>query len=605
MRVMRELLCAVLALAGVGAAFAWDYDVGRPSASLRPKWFAADTEPGVWTLNQKDALAKAKAAGRPALLMFTGSWWCPYCKTLEEMVFKSQAWRDYVAEKGFYLAMQDFPYRNAVPAGQEDKGTSPLGAGWGFKCWLYDSDYLDEIGLTAEEGLREIERMYVFQNEMAQPSATRSVISNWNGTATLEVGKVGYPTLVVIDSTGVEAGRVSFPWHQPGDVTASEAQEYVIQGIERLLNGDCCICENPFCEKPETSRAQVYRGWLEDGDLAIAGTVEVKVSKAQRDGRVKVSGFVQCNGRKTTFAPVVTDVTEEEGISCTLVRKGSEERIDLAMGSIGLVGTYFDGTRELAVTGGRDMFKAKDATAQALVGACPSGIWSVVLQPVVSADTPTSVRGFGALTVAFKRNGQVGVTGTLGDGSKVSVSAKALVGKNGAACVPVYRGSKDGKSDFGFVVWFRAGRLNCFRSVMPWKVRVGGRAFEVALNPASTMASGVGVLREELEYTLLDFDPAGTQLGLPLVEDPTFDIVAVSKNGWNGLGMTGFKATMKSSGLMSGSVKFLLEGVNGRQKTVRGAFTGVVMGGSAYGTVVVRQAGAWPAKIAVCGSCGE
>lgn len=61
-----------------------------------------------WLTDYDSALATATSTGRPVLTLFTGSDWCPHCKTLEHNVFGSdvfQAW----ARENVVLLMIDLP----------------------------------------------------------------------------------------------------------------------------------------------------------------------------------------------------------------------------------------------------------------------------------------------------------------------------------------------------------------------------------------------------------------------------------------------------------------------------------------------------------------
>ena len=42
-----------------------------------------------WLTSYEEALAKAQETGRPVLTIFTGSDWCPHCKTLEQNVLET------------------------------------------------------------------------------------------------------------------------------------------------------------------------------------------------------------------------------------------------------------------------------------------------------------------------------------------------------------------------------------------------------------------------------------------------------------------------------------------------------------------------------------
>ena len=157
------VVCAV-------AVYGYNYDVKQPSDALRPQWSGAKA--GVWTMDYEAAAAKAKATGKLHIMLVTASWWCPYCQNFEKKVGLSDAWKNYIAEKGCYLSMMDYPYRFHVDDDQIGKSKYPeLGDGWGFQCWLYNDAYLAENGLSAEDGFKAIQRFYDRQNELALDTA--------------------------------------------------------------------------------------------------------------------------------------------------------------------------------------------------------------------------------------------------------------------------------------------------------------------------------------------------------------------------------------------------------------------------------------------------
>jgi len=61
-----------------------------------------------WLTDYDAALTAAESTGRPVLALFTGSDWCPHCKTLEHNVFGSDIFRNW-AEKNVVLLMIDLP----------------------------------------------------------------------------------------------------------------------------------------------------------------------------------------------------------------------------------------------------------------------------------------------------------------------------------------------------------------------------------------------------------------------------------------------------------------------------------------------------------------
>ena len=599
----RKSIVAALAVAACGVACAFEYNVRQPSEALRPKWFAADTAPGAWTLNVGDALQKAKAAGKCAILLNTASWWCPFCETLEDLVLKSAEWQEYVEENGFYLAMLDFPYRGHVTDDQVWKSYHPeFGDGWGFKCWLMNPEFLASVGLTEAEGLDAITAEYALQDALATPGASTVTIQNWRGDGPITYHRVGYPAIVVYGPDGAELGRVSFPWSSTADVTPSEAREYVMQAIEILVNGNCELCHEPISGDPLTDAAQVYNGWLTDMGGIFSGTVQLKTSKRNSKGLIKLSGSMTVNGKKTSF---VSESVERVDRPLSIGR--GVMRLTAQFGESGLTGAVtVAGTQVYRIAGGsRDVFKAKDAQAVAKAARCPMGTWGVVLKSSDVEPASPFARGDGSLSIKVKSKGKVSVTGTFGDGTRISKSLQLIMGDDGVACIPLAISAYGKKGGLGFVVWFKNGKLLNFADATPW-IAAGKNEFRAKITPMFTMSSGTGTVPSELDLTMPGFDPNGTIYGLPLETDPSLDEVTVSGLKWRGTEESGFKASCsRTTGLLRGSMTFRLIKANGKTKKVRGAFDGVVLGGAGYGTVVVSREGSWPVKIAVCGGCGD
>lgn len=61
-----------------------------------------------WLTSYAEAMAAAESSGRPVLTLFTGSDWCPHCKTLEHNVFASENFRVW-ARENVVLLMIDLP----------------------------------------------------------------------------------------------------------------------------------------------------------------------------------------------------------------------------------------------------------------------------------------------------------------------------------------------------------------------------------------------------------------------------------------------------------------------------------------------------------------
>ena len=79
-------------------------------ALVRPQPAAASehAQASSWLTSYEEALAVAQRTGRPVLTVFTGSDWCPHCKTLEENVLFTETFREW-ADDHVVLLMIDLP----------------------------------------------------------------------------------------------------------------------------------------------------------------------------------------------------------------------------------------------------------------------------------------------------------------------------------------------------------------------------------------------------------------------------------------------------------------------------------------------------------------
>ncbi len=67
-----------------------------------------------WTTNYDQAVADAKSSGKPLLLYFTGSDWCPWCQKLDQEILDTDTFAKAV-EETFIFVKVDFPSHNAQP----------------------------------------------------------------------------------------------------------------------------------------------------------------------------------------------------------------------------------------------------------------------------------------------------------------------------------------------------------------------------------------------------------------------------------------------------------------------------------------------------------
>ena len=128
---------------------------------------SAPPVPLVWTTDWKAALADSKKTGRPVMANFTGSDWCGWCHKLADEVFDYQAFQDWA--KGRVVAVElDFP-TPAVP-----------------------------------------------QTE-ALKAQNQSLLRQYQVS--------GYPTLLFVDSDGVELARMGYEAGGPGNWVAMVEQQ--------------------------------------------------------------------------------------------------------------------------------------------------------------------------------------------------------------------------------------------------------------------------------------------------------------------------------------------------------------------------------------------
>ena len=79
---------------------------------------AADKGHDVWLTDYKQAQAFAKKSGRPIMLLFTGSDWCPPCMAQEKEVFDTKKWQEWAAAN-IVPVFVDSPRKKVLDAKQK------------------------------------------------------------------------------------------------------------------------------------------------------------------------------------------------------------------------------------------------------------------------------------------------------------------------------------------------------------------------------------------------------------------------------------------------------------------------------------------------------
>ena len=180
---MKKVITSLSAIVAL-SAFAV---VEKPT--IVPRWSGAAI--AEWTMDYTTALKSAKSGGNWSIMLYTGSWWCPWCQPLEAKVFDTEAWQAYASARGFYEIEMDYPYRD----------------GTGRFCWLWDEDFLAKNSLTEKKATDALKDRYAQQDKYALPDAKKQVCTN--GTAKVTYKRIGYPSVLVLRPDGSVAGRFS------------------------------------------------------------------------------------------------------------------------------------------------------------------------------------------------------------------------------------------------------------------------------------------------------------------------------------------------------------------------------------------------------------
>ncbi len=105
-------------------SYSWKSDTGKESIMKKIRLLISLVATGFlcimasagtpWLTDQSAAETAARKEGKPILMLFTGSDWCPYCVQMEKQVYSSPEFQTFAKEK-LVLLMLDFPARKALP----------------------------------------------------------------------------------------------------------------------------------------------------------------------------------------------------------------------------------------------------------------------------------------------------------------------------------------------------------------------------------------------------------------------------------------------------------------------------------------------------------
>lgn len=334
----------------------------------------------------------------------------------------------------------------------------------------------------------------------------------------------------------------------------------------------------PFAAKS----AAVFDGWLLD-DGEIAGTVLVKAGKANRStGESKLTATVLSgtSTRKLSFRGTMgTDG------SATLTCRGQAD-MALRLGETELEGEWGG----LKVKGARNLFTSKDKAEVSSVSA-ELGPWL----GAINVAWPSLDGGWNGMTATVAKKGKVKVSGTLANGTKVSVSAQAIRADT-AFMVPVVNAKK---VPFAFCLSIPLSGGGVTVTGLPGAVAgkandlASGSAFQ--MDPAalcgllgdSTFATylpdGLSVRQSGTKWVVAD----GARAGKVVYVRGT-DEVDADKAGANPAALK--LSFTRKTGAFKGSFK-AYQAVKGKPKAVTVAVFGVLVDGVGYGTATIKKLG--------------
>ncbi len=345
--------------------------------------------------------------------------------------------------------------------------------------------------------------------------------------------------------------------------------------------------------------AQVYDGCLYDADGGIVGSIQVKVAKAKANKKTgettsKVTATIQVAG-ETKKVTASGNLDVDAGYVSLETRDG--RLLGFEIGVDGFVGA-FDGK---GLDGVRNLFSSKDKAESKSANDVANALKANGAIAVVWEDEETG--GLGMVSVTIGAKGKTKVSGTLPNGTKVSVSTQLIVGEE-ICCVPVAYAKKSASLSFG--LWLSCDGADLEVSGLGDGVEVG---YSSALNDDATFSLDVDALCELLDDdTYADYLPDG----LPVSQKGTKWVVAdgakagkvvVNKKTGEideaklGENPSGLKLTFKSKdGTFKGSFKAYTN-VKDKPKATTVSVTGLVVDGVGYGIATVKKLGSVPIRI--------
>ena len=492
-----------------------------------------------------------------------------------------------------------------------ERPISPIGSNLGFKSWDVHLSRGDEI-LTDHSlivpGSADVEYLFkarwVEVCDVVYVGVDGSVIAYYEDMDVgIKLNTLRYP-LVLPPSSNMKFGGW---WTQPDGrgvrvdndpnvtVKTGDNRFYVYwEPIAHTLSPSAGVTGST--STPLTfSQTYTFTSYLQlPDDGGTAGTMTVKTQKEHGGVAAATVTIQTADGTKQTI----------KGTISTADGTGQGALAGLTFTASGVTGTLSG----YSVDGAIDASKSKDTTTVAVLNAFKGKSYVMALEPEsATGEKVAMVNGVAGFSIVFSAKGKAKVTGTMPDGTKVSVSSQLIVGSEWC-CLPVVY-SKTGNS-LAFLLWFdREGNFDSVSGMTTWK----GKGFEVKwhddvavskvgnlsgtsyfnLEESPTKLGGTSIIKR-ISPINVEVTPNGAKWDVPKSASVKMDRSGTLVYGAN---PSALKLTYKAkTGTFSGSVTFYTE-ADGRLKKIRATVNGVVVDGVGYGTALVKKEGVWPVVI--------
>jgi len=190
---------------------------------------AEDHPVEIWSHDYSATLKKSKASGKPALVYFSGSNWCPFCKRLNEEIINTEEFKVFAA-KNFELVNLDFPR----PAPLNDKAyelnvwlMEQHGIGGFPSLLIMDGEgvVLGQLGYT-DKGVKEfINQLTHFGNPPNVPKLEEQQANQPNDSKGSELLSSARPT---------SEAKLDGHQHKTGTVTVDVAPAPKVQAVQMV-----------------------------------------------------------------------------------------------------------------------------------------------------------------------------------------------------------------------------------------------------------------------------------------------------------------------------------------------------------------------------------